>query len=45
MADTPVRAALMITCLGDLLYPDVGVAIVELLEKLGVAVEFPAGQT
>lgn len=42
---TPVRAALMITCLGDMLYPDVGVAIVRLLRKLGVTVEFPRGQT
>jgi len=41
----PVRAALMITCLGDMLYPDVGVAIVRLLRSLGVTVEFPRGQT
>lgn len=40
-----IRAALMITCLGDMLYPDVGVAIVRLLRKLDVAVEFPKGQT
>ena len=42
---SPIRAALMITCLGDLLYPDVGVAIVRLLRTLGVVVEFPPGQT
>lgn len=42
---TPIRAALMITCLGDMLYPDVGVAIVRLLRTLGVSVEFPRGQT
>lgn len=41
----PIRAALMITCLGDMLYPDVGVAIVRLLRKLGVTVDFPRGQT
>ena len=41
----PIRAALMITCLGDMLYPDVGVAIVRLLRSLDVTVEFPAGQT
>jgi L-lactate dehydrogenase complex protein LldE len=35
----------MITCLGDMLYPEVGVAIVRLLRKLDVAVEFPPGQT
>jgi L-lactate dehydrogenase complex protein LldE len=42
---SPVRAALMITCLGDMLYPEVGVSIVRLLRKLGVVVEFPKGQT
>lgn len=42
---TPLRAALMVTCLGDMLYPDVAVAIVRLLRKLGVTVEFPRGQT
>ena len=41
----PVRAALMITCLGDMLFPDTGVSIVRLLRSLGVTVEFPAGQT
>jgi L-lactate dehydrogenase complex protein LldE len=42
---SPARAALMITCLGDMLYPEVGVAIVRLLRKLDVVVEFPPGQT
>jgi L-lactate dehydrogenase complex protein LldE len=41
----PVRAALMITCLGDMLFPDTGVSIVRLLRGLGVTVEFPPGQT
>ncbi len=40
-----LRAALKITSLGDMLFPDVGVAIVRLLRALGVTVEFPAGQT
>ena len=35
----------MITCLGDALFPRVGVAAVEVLRNLGVAVDFPAGQT
>lgn len=35
----------MVTCLGDLFYPEVGVRIVRLLRRLGVAVDFPAGQT
>ncbi len=40
-----VRASLMITCLGDLFFPEVGVAMVKLLRRLGVDVEFPDGQT
>ena len=35
----------MITCLGDALFPDVGVATVRLLRRLGVAVDFPTAQT
>ncbi len=35
----------MVTCLGDALFPDVGVATVKLLRRLGVGVEFPAAQT
>jgi L-lactate dehydrogenase complex protein LldE len=35
----------MITCLGDALFPDVGVATVRLLRRLGTAVDFPAAQT
>ncbi|HJT76575.1 MAG TPA: (Fe-S)-binding protein [Gemmataceae bacterium] len=40
-----MRVSLMITCLGDTLFPDVGVATVRLLRRLGVAVDFPAAQT
>ncbi len=40
-----VKASLMITCLGDMFYPEVGVSIVRLLRGLGVAVDFPPGQT
>jgi L-lactate dehydrogenase complex protein LldE len=35
----------MVTCLGDMFYPEVGEKIVRLLRRLGVTVEFPAGQT
>ena len=42
---TGIRASLMVTCLGDLFYPEVGVRIVRLLRRLGVEVDFPAGQT
>jgi L-lactate dehydrogenase complex protein LldE len=41
----PLRAAFMVTCLGDLFYPEVGERIVRLLRRLSVTVEFPAGQT
>ncbi len=44
-APAPVRAALMITCLADVFFPEVGVKLVRLLRELGVGVEFPAGQT
>jgi L-lactate dehydrogenase complex protein LldE len=40
-----IRASIMITCLGDLFFPEVGVAMVKLLRRLGVAVDFPDGQT
>jgi L-lactate dehydrogenase complex protein LldE len=40
-----VNAALMITCLGDAFFPDVGVATVTLLRRLGVTVTFPDQQT
>jgi len=35
----------MVTCLGDALFPEVGVATVRLLRRLGVEVDFPAAQT
>ena len=40
-----MRASLMITCLGDALFPRVGVAAVRVLRDLGVTVDFPATQT
>jgi L-lactate dehydrogenase complex protein LldE len=44
-SEVRVQVSLMITCLGDALFPDVGVATVKLLRRLGVAVDFPADQT
>lgn len=41
----PVRASLMITCLGDALFPRVGVAAVQVLRNLRVVVDFPPRQT
>jgi L-lactate dehydrogenase complex protein LldE len=43
--ETAVKVSLMVTCLGDALFPDVGVATVKLLRRLGVEVDFPAAQT
>jgi len=40
-----VRVALFITCFNDTLFPQTGRAVVSLLERLGVAVEFPLEQT
>jgi len=42
---TDRRASLMVTCLGDLFFPEVGVSIVRLLRKLGVTVDVPTDQT
>jgi L-lactate dehydrogenase complex protein LldE len=41
----PGSAALMITCLADMFYPEVGERIVRLLRRLGVVVTLPPGQT
>ena len=41
----PRRIALFVTCMVDMLYPDVGMATVELLEAQGVEVIFPEEQT
>jgi L-lactate dehydrogenase complex protein LldE len=35
----------MVTCLGDVFFPRVGVATVQVLRRLGVQVDFPAAQT
>lgn len=40
-----MRVALFVTCLADTLYPAVGRATVQLLERLGVEVDFPRAQT
>jgi L-lactate dehydrogenase complex protein LldE len=40
-----MRVALFVTCFNDTLFPRVGQATVEVLERLGVEVDFPAGQT
>ncbi len=40
-----MRVALMVTCINDALFPDVGKAVVTLLRRLGVHVDFPEAQT
>ncbi len=40
-----MRVALFITCFNDVLFPEVGQAVVRLLRRLGHEVEFPVDQT
>ena len=40
-----MRASLFVTCYNDTLYPETGRAVVHLLERLGVEVEFRPAQT
>ncbi|WP_411104551.1 (Fe-S)-binding protein [Streptomyces sp. cmx-4-9] len=40
-----MRVALFVTCVNDALHPRTGIAVVRLLERLGVGVDFPAGQS
>ncbi|MGY1898431.1 (Fe-S)-binding protein [Nocardia gipuzkoensis] len=40
-----MRVALLVTCMNDTLFPDVGKAVVTLLRRLGVDVGFPEAQT
>jgi L-lactate dehydrogenase complex protein LldE len=40
-----MRVALMVTCLNDALFPEAGKAVVTLLRRVGVDVEFPPAQT
>ncbi len=40
-----MRVALMVTCVNDAMFPDTGKAVVSLLSRLGVDVDFPERQT
>jgi L-lactate dehydrogenase complex protein LldF len=40
-----MRIALFITCFNDTLFPNVGIATTQLLERLGHTVDFPEAQT
>ena len=41
----PKTVQLFVTCIIDTLYPQTGEAVVRILNRLGLQVEFPAGQT
>jgi L-lactate dehydrogenase complex protein LldE len=43
--EAALRVALFIACYNDTLFPETGKAVVQVLERLGHTVEFPAGQT
>lgn len=40
-----MKASLFITCLVDLFYPEIGLAMVNVLKGLGISLHFPAKQT
>jgi L-lactate dehydrogenase complex protein LldE len=40
-----VRASLFITCFNDVLFPETGRAVVDVLERVGCTVDFPPDQT
>lgn len=41
----PTRVQLLVTCLVDQFFPDTGMSVVAVLERLGLEVSCPAGQT
>jgi L-lactate dehydrogenase complex protein LldE len=41
--DKPV--SLFVTCIVDMIYPEIGLSTVEVLERLSIPVDFPEGQT
>jgi L-lactate dehydrogenase complex protein LldE len=40
-----MRVALLVTCVNDAMFPETGKAVVSLLRRLGVGVQFPSAQT
>ncbi|MBI4578220.1 MAG: (Fe-S)-binding protein [Planctomycetes bacterium] len=40
-----MRVSLFVTCLSDLYFPEVAESVVRVLHRLGIACDFPAGQT
>lgn len=45
LKEASLRIALFIACYNDTLFPETGIAVVRLLERLGHTVDFPAAQT
>ena len=41
----PGRISLFVTCIGDQLFPKAGIAVADVLERLGYRVDFPEAQT
>jgi L-lactate dehydrogenase complex protein LldE len=39
------RVSFFVTCIMDMIYPDTGMSVVKILERLGVEVDFPMNQT
>jgi L-lactate dehydrogenase complex protein LldE len=39
------KVSLFITCMADMLYPEIGWGVVDVLDHLGIEVDFPKGQT
>src|SRR5260221_12446687 len=39
------EVSLFVTCIVDMIYPATGMAMADLLERLGITVDFPQGQT
>jgi len=39
------KVSLFVTCIVDMIYPETGMSVVEILEHLGVEVDFPPAQT
>jgi len=45
LATRPTRVQVLVTCLIDRIFPDTGMSVVAVLERLGLAIECPAAQT
>jgi L-lactate dehydrogenase complex protein LldE len=45
VSERPKRVQLLVTCLVDRFFPETGMSVVTVLERLGIEVECPAGQT